>query len=133
MEVDENTWKIIRQALKDWEANGRISEEQAAALRDDVQLKKDGRKQAATYFFFIAICSTLLAFGAIFINEKLLEKIKAYFSWSDLAISLIAALLAAIWLWYINKKKILLQQLMRPAWYQVAYWHLPLCCMPVKK
>src|SRR4051812_5323902 len=91
MEVDKSEWKILRQALAEWEHNGKITPQQADTLRKSITFKRTERQQVAQYFFFIALFCTLLAFGAIFINEKLLEKLKLYFSLNDLVIALITA------------------------------------------
>jgi len=105
MEVDKNEADILRRAINEWADTKALTTEQAAQLRKTVTVKENNRLQIAQYFFFIALFCTLMAFGAIFLNEKLLEKIKAYFSWSDLVIAMIATLLSALWLWYIRKKR----------------------------
>lgn len=105
MEVNKYEYKIIIRALTTWEQEGRLSTEQAADLKENLLNKDSGRRQVAQYFFFIALCCILLAFGTIFLNEKLLEKIKAYFSWSDLVIALISACLSILWFWYIGAKR----------------------------
>lgn len=114
MEVDKNTWHTIQQALKEWENTGLLTKDQAECLRKDIVFKRSERQQVARYFFLIALFCTLLAFGAIFINEKFLEKIKAYFSWSDMVISLLTALLSAFWFWYTGRKR----KMLNPAAYE---------------
>jgi hypothetical protein len=105
MEVDKNELKLLQQAIDEWEHTGKLGSEKAAELRESIMSKQTDRQQIAQYFFFIALFCTLLAFGAIFLNEKLLEKIKAYFSLSDLIIALIAAALSVLWFWYIGRKR----------------------------
>ena len=105
MEVDKSEWQLLQQAINEWEATGKLTKEQGDDLRSGIVFKRTERQQIAQYFFFIALFCTLLAFGAIFINEKLLERVKAYFSWSDLMISLITASLGAIWFWYVRGKR----------------------------
>ncbi len=105
MEVDKEESQVLHRALKEWEGGGMLSGEQAAKLRDTITIKNTERQQIAQYFFFIALFCTLLAFGAIFLSEKLLEKIKAYFAWGDLAIAGVAAVLSGMWFWYIGRKK----------------------------
>jgi len=105
MEVDKGEWKTLRKAIDAWEQTGHLSKEQANDLKDTIDYKQTERQQIAQYFFFIALFCTLLAFGAIFINEKLLEKIKLYFSWNDLVIAGITAVLSVLWFWYIGRKR----------------------------
>jgi len=115
MEVDKNEQAILQQALDEWEHTGKLTVEQAASLRETIVAKQSDRQQIAQYFFFIALFCTLLAFGAIFLNEKLLEKIKVYFSLSDLVIGGIAGILSVLWFWYVGKKR----DRINPAAYEV--------------
>ncbi len=105
MDVDKNEWEILQRAISEWEHTGLLSNDQGDKLKQSITCKGSERQQIAQYFFFIALFCTLMAFGAIFLNEKLLEKIKAYFAWSDLVIALITALLSALWFWYTAKKR----------------------------
>jgi uncharacterized membrane protein len=105
MEVDRPEWRLLQQAIGEWERSGKLSADQATDLRKSISLKRTERQLIAQYFFFIALFCTLLAFGALFLNDKLLEKLKVYFSWNDLAIAAIAAVLAVVWFWYIARKR----------------------------
>lgn len=105
MEVDKDEHKIVERALASWQEEGVLSEAEADRLRGATVVRNSDRQQVAQYFFFIALCCTLLAFGAIFLSEKLLEKIKAYFAWGDLAIALITAVLSVLWFWYTVRKR----------------------------
>ncbi|HRO41474.1 MAG TPA: hypothetical protein PL009_01475 [Flavipsychrobacter sp.] len=103
MELDNHDWKTINTAIDNWQSQGKLSDEKAEELRSSVQLKKTNQ-QIAHYFFLIALSCTLMAFGAIFIDEKLLERIKEYFSLSNIFIAILMASLAAGWFYYIRKK-----------------------------
>jgi hypothetical protein len=103
MELEKQEWKAIKKALDAWEAQGNITREKAGELRRTLNLKTDNQ-QIAQYFFLVALSCILLAFGAIFINDKVLERLKLYFSLSNMVIAVLSATLAAIWLWYIRRK-----------------------------
>ena len=105
MEVDKNEWEAIQKALQQWEQNGDLPPEKVSDLKNTIVLRRTEREQIAQYFFFVALFCTLMAFGAIFINEKLLERIKLYFSWNDWAIAFITAALAVIWFIYVGRKR----------------------------
>src|ERR1035437_7136151 len=104
MEVDKSEYELLQQALNEWEQAGKLTGEQAAELKKSIVVKQQ-RQQIAQYFFFIALFCTLLAFGAIFINENFIEKIKVYFSLNDLIITLITAALSVLWFWYVGRKR----------------------------
>lgn len=103
MELDKQEWRTLHKALDEWEKEGKLTHEQTGELRKSIQLKRNERQQIAQYFFIVAISCTILAFGALFIDEKFLEKIKNYFSLSNMFIALLCALLAGVWFWYINR------------------------------
>jgi hypothetical protein len=105
MQVDKSEANIIIRALDEWERTGALGSAEASRLKATIAMKQTVRQQIAQYFFFIALFCTLLAFGAIFINEKLLERLKVYFSLNDLMIGLITAVLCALWFWYVGKKR----------------------------
>jgi hypothetical protein len=105
MEVEKAEWRLLQQAINEWEQGGKISAEKAAELRRSIVFKRTERQLIAQYFFFIALFCTLLAFGALFLNDTLLEKLKVYFSWNDFAIAAIASVLSVVWFWYIARRK----------------------------
>lgn len=104
MDVDKNDWELLRKAIDTWAGEGRLDEAKAEELRQTVQLKKTERHQIAQYFFIVAISCIILAFGAIFIDEKFLEKLKTYFALSNLVIALGCATVGALWFWYVRKR-----------------------------
>ncbi len=105
MEVDKQERIVLEKAIDEWAETGKLSHEQAGNLKASLENKHTDKQQIAQYFFFIALFCTLMAFGAIFLNEKLLEKIKLYFSWNDLVIAAITAVLSVLWFWYVSKKR----------------------------
>lgn len=104
MELDKKDKQLLESALAEWEHKKLIDSEKAKELASTIQLKQSGT-QIARYFFVIAIACTLLAFSAIFIDDKLLEKIKAYFDVSNLIIAISCTIIAAIWFAYLAKKR----------------------------
>ena len=104
MEVDNSDWKVISKAIDDWVSEGKLTTDQADDLRQSLKLKETGQ-QVAKYFFLIALSCTMMAFGAIFIDEKLLERLKIYFELSNWIIAIVMAVLAVSWFWYVKKKQ----------------------------
>jgi len=105
MEVNKNDWDILQNAIKEWEQDAKISPDQAHALRESISIKRSDRQLLAKYLFIISLSCALLAFGAIFIDEKLLEKLKQYFSLSNIIIAAITGLISIAWFWYAFKRK----------------------------
>lgn len=104
MEADKEQITLLQKAIDDWEQRGALSAEQATTLRNDLHLKKAARQPIAQYFFIVALSCILLAFASLFIDDKLLERFRHYFSLPNLVIALIAAIVGTAWLWYVHKK-----------------------------
>src|ERR1043165_3946855 len=105
MHVDKDDQKILRRAIDEWLASETISAEQAETMRASIGVKQSQRQRLAQYFFIIAVSSALLAFGALFLDEKILEKLRRSFLLSNYTIAIGSAVLAAISFWYANRKK----------------------------
>jgi hypothetical protein len=103
MEVDNSEWKILTDAIDNWEKEGKLTPEKAGELRQGITVKKTSQ-QIAQYFFLIALSCTLMAFGAIFIDERLLERLKIYFSLNNIIVALLMAVLAGSWFYFIKRK-----------------------------
>ncbi|MBL7719467.1 MAG: DUF2157 domain-containing protein [Flavipsychrobacter sp.] len=105
MEVDKNDWTTLNNAISEWEREGKIDRTQAEELRNSLQVKNQDAGQVAQYFFLVALSCMLLAFGALFIDDKLLERFRKYFSLSHYIIALLAAGVSLAWLWYVRRKR----------------------------
>src|SRR5690606_35903280 len=104
MELDKKEKEIVEAALKEWEGNNMLPAEKAAELRSSIRMKKP-HGQVAQYFFIIAIACTLLAFGALFIDDKLLERIRKYFDVGNIIIAIACTLIAIGWFVYLARKR----------------------------
>lgn len=105
MNVDKQEWEILHKALNEWHREGLLDDAQKQELATRIQLKRTDRQEVARYFFLIAISCAVLAFGAIFIDDKILERLKAYFSLSNLVIAFIAGVVAGIWMFYLHRSR----------------------------
>lgn len=96
--------ELIR-AIDAWLIQGIISSEQASKMKESVSEQTNQRQQVAQYFFIIAIAAALLAFAALFIDDKLLKRLQSLFSLSNYSIFLASALLASVGLWYARRRR----------------------------
>lgn len=104
MELDKKDKQLLDTAIDKWEQDALVTPEKANQLRNTYALRKAGG-QIAQYFFIIAIACTLLAFGAIFIDDKLLEHIKQYFDIGNIVVAVSCTIIATAWFIYMNKKR----------------------------
>lgn len=104
MELEKKDKELVESAIEEWQSKNLLSTEKADELRSTLQLRK-ARGVIAQYFFIIAIACTLLAFSAIFIDDKLLEKIKQYFNIGNIVIAISCTLIALAWFTYLYRKR----------------------------
>lgn len=97
--------EILLKAIHTWKSEGIISEELANTLTARVQTDKKYKSTLAQYFFIFAITCILLSFLTIFIDDKIIEKIKLYLSVSNLVIFFTSTILTAISFYIIQRKK----------------------------
>lgn len=109
MQADKKQKEWLEEALSYWEEQGLLEETKTNELRRSITGPKTNRQQLATYFSIIAICCGALAFAAIFINDKILEQIRRYFSLSELSIA-VGCLLSGVLFYVFALKKKLLQR-----------------------
>lgn len=105
MQAIKDDQKVLRQAIEEWLAEGTITAEQAEKMKSGIGIPSSQRQQLAQYFFIIAVSSALLAFGALFLDEKILERLRRSFLLSNYTIALGSALLAAVAYWYARRKR----------------------------
>lgn len=104
MKADKKERELLHSAIDSWLSEGKLSPQQATDLKDSIE-PEDNNHQVAQYFFFISISCILLSFGAIFIDDKWLERVKNYFSLNNLFIAITFTLLSAVWFVLIYRKR----------------------------
>jgi uncharacterized membrane protein len=104
MQASKDDQKALRQAIEEWLAEGIITKEQADKMKASAGMRPSQRQQLAQYFFIIAVSSALLAFGALFLDEKILERLRQSFLLSNYTIAIGSAVLAAVAYWYARRR-----------------------------
>ncbi len=95
--------EAIKRAIDEWESSGKLTMEKATELRQNIATNDGHQTSVAQYFFIIAISCILLSFGAIFIDDKLLEQVKTYFALSNLFITIVCTAISALWIGHVYK------------------------------
>lgn len=103
MEIDKQEEEILVKAINKWQEEGRLNEAQAEELKQSLVVRETEREALARYFFIIALSCILLAFAAIFIDDKVLERLKVYFELNNIVVAGITGILAIGWFWYVRR------------------------------
>lgn len=104
MKTTQKEADLLHNAIDEWVNVGKLSPEQSVELKKSISVKAE-TQPIAHYFFFIALSCALLAFGAIFIDDKLLEKIKSYFLLSNIVIAILFTVFSVVCFVLLKKKK----------------------------
>lgn len=104
MDVTKDEAAIIRKALAAWQAAGALDEATSKRLDETIEVKRAARQQLGQYFLLIAISCALLAFGALFLDSKLLETFRKAFALSNWTIAALMAGLTITLFWYIRRR-----------------------------
>lgn len=106
MQLKKNDQNVIKEIIDQWADQGKISIEQCEVLKKDIEERgSDDKPDIARYFFIIAISCSLIAFAAIFINDKLLERFRQYFALSNWVIFSICTVITILFFWLSIKRK----------------------------
>lgn len=105
MERDKHERAIIESAIDEWEQQNVLPSETANQLRQTLVTRTDSRGQLSQYFFVIAVSSALLAFGSLFIDEKIIEHLRRTFLLSNYTIAFGSAIASALLYYLVEKRK----------------------------
>lgn len=105
IKTDQNDYKLLTDTIQQWTVNGHIDNQKAEELLNTIEKPKSNSQQIAQYFFFIALSCILLAFIAIFIDDKFLEKLKQQFALTNVFIAILFTVFSTIWFYFLQKKK----------------------------
>ncbi|MBS1772135.1 MAG: hypothetical protein JST82_04700 [Bacteroidetes bacterium] len=104
MQVNKKDFDVLNNAIDEWRKTGKISDAQSHELKNSIEHQKSG-SIISNYFFFIALSCGLLAFAAIFIDDKFLEKLRVYFSVSNVFIAILFTALSIVGFVFIKKRR----------------------------
>ncbi len=114
MELDKKERDLVLKMLEFWKENGTLTSEKVSQLKQSLPSNKSAH-QIANYFFIIALACALLSFGALFIDEKFLERFRQYFALSAWMIAVLTGIFSIVWFSYVFKKL----HKMRPIFYEM--------------
>lgn len=105
MKLNAKEVQLLDSVLDHWEANEYLDENKVAQLKSSYQSESGDYRTLSFFAFFAAISCALLAFGALVLDEKWIERMRTYFSFSEFTIALLFGGLSILLVWYIKKRK----------------------------
>lgn len=105
MKVDKKEYEIIQKALSHWSKDQLIDTELKDKLSQTLDNSKSDIGNLTYYVFIAAISCAILAFGALVLDEKWIERMRSYFSFTETTIGIVFGILTFVLLFIIKKRK----------------------------
>lgn len=105
MKLNNKEASLLNRVIEQWREQDLVDNETAGKLKKSYQTDPGDYKTLSFYAFFAAISCALLAFGALVLDEKWIERMRSYFSFSEFTIGMLFAGLGIFLVWYIKKRK----------------------------
>jgi len=105
MRVSKKDADVILNAIDQWEEEQVIDAQNATQLRKSVIVYKDDLGSFTFYAFVAAVSCAILAFGAIVLDEKWIERMRRFFAFSEVLIGTVFLGLSVMLIWYARKRK----------------------------
>ncbi len=105
MRVSQKDAEIINNAIDRWEEEKVVDTEKANQLRNAVTVYKDDLGSFTFYAFVAAVSCAILAFGAIVLDEKWIERLRRFFAFSEVLIGGVFLMLSVVLVWFARKRK----------------------------
>lgn len=92
-------------AIDQWKKERLIDEETGDKLRKSVKEYTDDFANLSFYAFVAAISCAILAFGALVMDEKWIERMRKFFEFSEFVIGFIFSLITILFVWLAKRRK----------------------------
>ncbi|ANH82183.1 hypothetical protein A8C56_15490 [Niabella ginsenosidivorans] len=104
MRINKKDAAVIYKAIDEWKKERVLDAAKADELRNAVTEYKDDFGSLTFYAFVAAISCAILAFGAIVLDEKWIERMRNFFAFSEMLIGLLFMGLSLLLIWFAKKR-----------------------------
>lgn len=105
MKISKKQASTLYEAIEQWQQEALLDEPTADRLKNSVQEYTDDFGSLSFYAFIAAISCAILAFGALVLDEKWIERMRKFFEFSEFVIGLIFAVITVLFVWIIDRRK----------------------------
>ncbi|MFT4094570.1 MAG: hypothetical protein QM640_13140 [Niabella sp.] len=104
MRVNKKESKLLEAVIEQWQKDGLLDESKASQLKGSISSYRTEFDSLAFYASIAAVSCALLAFGALVLDEKWIERLRRFFSFSELVIGVVFAALALLLVWIAKRR-----------------------------
>lgn len=105
MKINKKKASTLYNAIEQWKKDALLDEPTADKLKKSVQEYTDDFGSLSFYAFIAAISCAILAFGALVLDEKWIERMRKFFEFSELVIGIIFTAFTVLLVWVIIRRK----------------------------
>ncbi len=105
MRVNKKEARLLEEAIEQWEKDDLLDSPKAEELRRSISSYRNEFDSVAFYAAIAAVSCALLAFGALVLDEKWIERLRRFFAFSEIFIGFIFGIVAFSLAWIAKRRK----------------------------
>lgn len=105
MRVNKKEAKLLENAIDQWQKDALLDSAKAGELKQSISAYRNEFDSVAFYASIAAVSCALLAFGALVLDEKWIERLRNLFEFSEVVIGLIFAGISVLLIWIAKRRK----------------------------
>ncbi|GAB3432142.1 DUF2157 domain-containing protein [Niabella aquatica] len=105
MRVNKKEARLLEEAIEQWQKDELLDEQKADQLKRSVSSYRNEFDSVAFYAAIAAVSCALLAFGALVLDEKWIERLRKLFAFSEFVIGFIFGAVAVFLTWIAKRRK----------------------------
>lgn len=99
MRVNKKEARLLEDAIEQWQKDNLLEAQKAEQLKSSISSYRSEFDSLAFYASIAAVSCALLAFGALVLDEKWIERLRKLFEFSEIIIALIFSALSILIIW----------------------------------
>ncbi len=105
MRVNKKEAKLLEEAIGQWQKDEILDAAKAEELKQSISSYRNEFDSLAFYASIAAVSCALLAFGALVLDEKWIERLRNFFEFSEVVIGMIFAGISVLLIWGAKRRK----------------------------
>lgn len=105
MRVNKKEAALLNDAIDQWQKENIIDGPTGERLKNSVSTYRNEFDSLTFYSFIAAVSCAILAFGALVMDEKWIERLRNFFQFSELVIGLVFAAFSIFLIWVTKRRK----------------------------
>lgn len=105
MRVNKKEARLLEEAIEQWKKDGLLNSPKADELKQSISSYRSEFDSVAFYATIAAVSCALLAFGALVLDEKWIERLRRFFAFSEIFIGFVFGVVTVFLAWVAKRRK----------------------------